>query len=552
MRGIRFLRLRLDAPTQVMATTLGVVLTACSWAQSVKSSPTWNVILQQATDAVHEGSFSRAEALLQQGLASLPDAKTFAAVVLWNQLGDVNLNQLRLVEAEKDFNQALAINSTLGVPNLTEEASALNDLATIAGQRHEPAKAEMLLHQAYAKLEKAHQTESRTGAMVRANLALTLEQEGRFSEADPIYKAAETTLAQASGDRNIEYARVLTNRALLAWRVGRFQDAVEDGKRALAIQDTLPYVSRFDRALTLNNLGLSLGSLGNFDAAESVMLQAAAIEKAEPRLNDQLASSLNNLANLERTHGRINDATQYEAELQRMLDSGLKVDAFTLTSTWNTFARTAEETGKYRQAEELYGKALRLFEEENRLNDTRYAATLSNMGSLESRRRHYKKAQEFYERALEIDKSVLGTAHPAVASDLSNIATQLFYLKKAEAALPLYQEAKKIQEQSLGPLTFEVASTWRNLAIAYLSLNHVRESVAAFSQAVRAIDQPSGGKNPNLPSWLREYAAALRREQHFGEAEAAETRALGIDFRNTLVREKGVTQGQNSKENGSV
>ena len=59
-------------------------------------------------------------------------------------------------------------------------------------------------------------------------------------------------------------------------------------------------------------------------------------------------------------------------------------------------------------------------------------------------------------------------------------------------------------------------------------------------------------RNPNLPSWLREYAEALRREQHFGEAEAAETRALGIEVRNTVVRQKGLAQEQGSKKDGSV
>jgi tetratricopeptide (TPR) repeat protein len=509
------------------------------------------MILQQAIDAAHQGSFSRAEALLREGLTSLPNKQAFAAVVLWNQLGDVALNQQRLTEAERDFNQALAINSQLAVPGLVEEASALNDLATIAGERRQPAKAEALLHQAYERLERAHHTEGRTAAMVQANLALTLEQEGRYSEAEAIYETAEKMLSQVSGESSIEYARVLTNKALLDWRVGKYRDAADNGNRALAVQDKLAFVGRFDRGLALNNLGLSLGALGDFEGAESAMLQAAKIEKAEPVLNDQLVSSLNNLANLERSHGRLKEAMQYEAELENTLGTGLKLDALTLCSVWNTFARSAETDQNYRKAEELYNKALSLLEQENR-NDTRYAATLSNLAGLESKRRHYKKAEALYEQALEIDKSLLGATHPTVASDLSNIATQLFYLKKPEAALPLYQQAKKIQEQSLGPLAFEVARTWRNLAIAYLSVNQVSESVAAFSQALRAIDAPSGGQNPNLPLWLREYAGALRREQHFGEAEAAETRALGIEVRNTIVRQKGIAQEQPPKKDGSV
>ena len=35
-------------------------------AQNADSPPTWNMILQQATDAAHEGSFSRAETLLRE------------------------------------------------------------------------------------------------------------------------------------------------------------------------------------------------------------------------------------------------------------------------------------------------------------------------------------------------------------------------------------------------------------------------------------------------------------------------------------------------------
>ena len=522
-------------------------------AQNAKSPPTWNMILQQATDAAQEEVRSH-ELNRYCGRVSgrSPTNRAFAAVVLWNQLGDVDLNQQHLREAEKDFDQALAVNSKLAIPSPIEEASSLNDLATIVGERRQPAKAEELLHQAYGCLEKAHQTESRTAALVRANLALTLEQEGRFAEAEAAYKTAGEMLSHVSGENNLEYARILSNRALLEWRVGRYRDAADDGKLAIAIQDKLPFVGRFDRSLTLNNLGLSLGALGDFEAAESAMLQAARIEKAAPGLSDQLVSSLNNLANLERSRGRLKEATQYEDELDKTLSAGMKVDALTQCSVWNTFARAAEMEHDYRKADEFYNKALRLLEEERRLNDTHYAATLSNMASLDSRRRRYKKAESLYRQALEIDTAALGTAHPVVASDLSNIATQLFYLKKAEASLPLYQEAKKIQEQSLGPFSFEVARTWRNLAITHLSLNQVSESVIAFSQALRAIDVSSGGQNPNLPSWLREYAEALRREQHFGEAEAAETRALGIEVRNTVVRQKGLAQEQGSKKDGSV
>jgi hypothetical protein len=38
--------------------------------------------------------------------------------------------------------------------------------------------------------------------------------------------------------------------------------------------------------------------------------------------------------------------------------------------------------------------------------------------------------------------------------------------------------------------------------------------------------------------WLHEYALALRKLDRFGEAEAAETRALGIEVRNTIAAQK--------------
>ncbi len=517
---------------------------------SSPASERWNVLHDQAVSAAQHGRFEEADALLRSALKTLPTEENVAALILWNVIGSVHQRSGKIVEAEKDFKHVLEINARLPQPDSSEIAVALNDLATIAGTKHDTVRAEELLHEASRELAKVNETAGPTAALIKGNLALTLLQEGRYSEAGPLYEQAFTAVKALFGERSMEYARTLTNLALFQFQTGAYHKAVENGELARSIEDGLPFVTNAERALTLTNLGMALTEIGSLTQAEAVLLEAIQLEQDIPDGKAQLVVSLDRLAAVEQKSGHLAAAKDKELQVLALKRQGVPVDDLTLAAALNTLARIATTEHNFGEARQRYALACELLEKANGPLRIQYAATLSNMGALETAERHYKKAEALYRKALAIDESQLGANHPAVASDNSNIAAQLFYQKRTDEALELYDKAATLMEASFGPVSLEMAQLWRNIAIVCVVSQRFDQAASAYGKAIDALDRFSAGKNPALPSWLREYAIVLRKQQRWGEAEAEETRALGIEVRNALASQKRATPGAAIQDKG--
>jgi tetratricopeptide (TPR) repeat protein len=498
----------------------------------------WTTLRRQAVEAAQRGSFAEAESLLRLGLESLPNDESAAAVVLWNEIGSVHQSGGQVGEAEKDFERALQINARLPKPDEGETAVALNDLATIAGARRDTVRAEKLLREAYRELEKVSGTEGPTAALVTGNLALTLQQEGRYAEAVPLYERAFVAIKSQFGENSIEYARTAINLAALQFERGAYRQAVENGELARSIESRLPYVTNLERALMLNNLGMALKEVGSLAEARSTLLEAIRIELDIPDGKTQLVFSLNNLGEVEQQDGQLQAAKEQELKVLALKAEGFPVPALTLASALNTLGRIATKERSFKEAAKSYARACELLETTSGPSRVQYAATLSNMGALKMAERHYREAEILYRKALAIDEAQLGANHPTVASDESNIAAQLFYQRRTDEALELYEKTRSVVEASFGPVSLEMAQLWRNIAIASAAEKDFARAVSAYSNAVEALDGVSANNSGSLSLWLHEYAGALRKEQRWGEAEAAETRALGIEIRNVLAAQK--------------
>jgi tetratricopeptide (TPR) repeat protein len=520
-------------PKQALLFLVGTAFLAAS--SESPGTPPWRSLYQQATAAAQRGSFEYAATLLHAALETLPNVESSAAVILWNELGTVHHNSRQLTEAEKDLKHALAIDAKLVEPDYGETAAALNILGAIAGERHDTGRAEMLLREAKGMLEKGNRTPGRTAALVQVNLALTMAQEGRYLEAGPLFKEAAVNVESSFGERSIEYALTLTHRALFEFQTGLYRQAIADGRLAVSIERTLPYVGNLDRVVNLNNLGLALTATGMLAEAKSPLTEAMQLEKNMPDGDEQLVCSLNNLAAIDRREGHLQQAKAKELRVLNMKAQGVAVDDLTFASVLNTLGTISTSEHNFREARSRFAQARELLETATGPRRVPYAATLSNIAAVESAQRHFKKAEALYRKSLEIDELQLGPDHPAVASDEANIAAELFYQKHVKGALELYAKAKTTAEARLGPSSPETAHIWRNMAVAYYADKQFTQAVYAYQKAVEGLDSFSGDKDPSLTLWLREYATALRKQQRWADAEAAETRALGIEVRNTLA-----------------
>src|SRR5690349_24925359 len=115
------------------------ILTICFVCTSVSVTayakegiPGWELLRSQALSASQRASYGDAEELLRSALASLPGPTVVAAVTLWNELGEAQQAQGRLIEAEQAYRHAITINRGLRQLDDFDMAASLNDLAAIS------------------------------------------------------------------------------------------------------------------------------------------------------------------------------------------------------------------------------------------------------------------------------------------------------------------------------------------------------------------------------------------------------------------------------------
>ncbi|PZO48551.1 MAG: tetratricopeptide repeat-containing protein [Phormidesmis priestleyi] len=257
-----------------------------------------------------------------------------------------------------------------------------------------------------------------------SRLARLYSDQGRYTEAEPLYVQALEIWKIELGDRHLYTATSLNNLALLYYSQARYAEAEPLYVQALEIWETELGDRHPCTAQGLNNLALLYYSQGRYTEAEPLYVQALEIYKTE--LGDRhpcTAQGLNNLAGLYCSQGR------------------------------------------YAEAEPLYIQALEIRETElgDRHPDT--AQGLNNLALLYYSQGRYAEAEPLHVQALEIKKTELGDRHPDTAGSLYNLAGLYHNTQQHQQALIHIQQALDIYVSTLGTNhpTTQAAMSWHEL-----------------------------------------------------------------------------------------
>jgi CHAT domain-containing protein/Tfp pilus assembly protein PilF len=309
------------------------------------------------------------------------------------------------------------------------------------------------------------------------NLAKVYRDQGKYGDAERLFKRALTIREQTLGPSHPDVAATLHDLAAVASRQGRYEEAKGLVKRALTINEKAQGVNHPAVAQALHNLAIVSTTQGKYGEAEGLFERALAIrEKALGANHPEVAQTLNNLA------------TVYRAQ------------------------------GKYGEAEGLYKRALAIKEQALGASHPDVATTLNNLATVYRAQGKYGEAEGLYKRALAIKEQALGTSHPDVAQSLIDMTilyeargesgSALAYSRKATAAILAHRTAESTgtpQTGAVGGLVERRASYFQrhvaNLAVAARkgiepapSLAHEAVEVAQWasqSSAAAAVQQMS-------------------------------------------------------------
>ena len=289
-------------------------------------------------------------------------------------------------------------------------------------------------------------------------LAEALREDGRFEDAEPLYRRALAIREQAFGPRSVETAHSLNNLALLLRARGqtdeaatKFADAVAIWKQTLGPRD--PQV-----AVGLSNQSLIARDLGKFEDSERLVREALEIRLATlGEVHPQTANSLMALGQTLNLRGRNRDAV---APMARALEIRRKIYGANNTivdSSLNNLASLRQDLGDLDGAEGLYREALA---NQRRLGrHPNVAVTANNLASLLEERRRYPEAEALFRESLDIRRERFGPRHASVARATHNLARLLVAEGALDEGESLARQALSLRREVLGDRHFETAAS---------------------------------------------------------------------------------------------
>jgi tetratricopeptide (TPR) repeat protein len=274
-------------------------------------------------------------------------------------------------------------------------------------------------------------------------LATLYRSQGKYNEAEPLYKRSLSIDKKIYGEDHPNVATSLNNLALLYCNQGKYNEAEPLLLLSLSISEKQLGENHPSVAVILNNLATLYNSQGRYNEAEPLYLRSLSIdEKIYGEDHPTIATDLNNLATLYDFQGKYNEAEPLLLRSLSIRENQLEENHLDVANSLNNLAGLYHNQGKYNEAEPLLLRSLSIREKQLGENHPDVANSLSNLAELYRRQGKYNEAESLYLRSLLIKENQLGADHPDVAQSLNNLA--LLYNTQGN-----YAEAKKLSQQAL-------------------------------------------------------------------------------------------------------
>lgn len=284
-----------------------------------------------------------------------------------------------------------------------------------------------------------------------------------------------------------------------------------------------------DVASSLNNLALINRDQGRYNDAEPLLQKALSIRKR--LLGDEhpdVATSLNNLALIYKDQGRYNDAEPLFQEALAMRKRLLSDEHPDVASSLNNLAALYNNQTRYNEAELLLQQALamrlRLLGDEH----PDVATSLNNLALVYKVQGRYNDARALFQEVLTMRKRLLGNEHPDVASSLNNLALVTIDQGRYSDAAPLLQEALAMRKRLLGEEHPDVVSSLNNLAVLYKSNGKYLEAESLFQEVLAMRLKLLGEEHLDVATSLNNLALIYRNQGRFSKAEPLLQQSLSM------------------------
>lgn len=303
------------------------------------------------------------------------------------------------------------------------------------------------------------------------------------------------------------------------WSSGAYQEALENGNKAVDIFSKVFGMKSVEYAGLLNNLALIHSDLGNY--TEALDLGTRALEIRGDLLGPEhpdYAGSLENIAIYNTYLGNYSEALKYEQKAMEIKKTVLGTEHLDYINSLSNLAYCYDQLGNYPEAIGLGTEAIELLKRVLGTEHRNYATALDNLAGYYSDFGNYVDAIRIGTEVMEIKKRILGPEHPDCITSLANLANYNYHIGNYPEAISLGTEVMKLLKKILGSEHPDYATALNNIAGYYYTYGDFKEAIRLGTEALEIRKNILGLNHPSYSESLSNLA--LYNEQVGNDTES--------------------------------
>lgn len=313
---------------------------------------------------------------------------------------------------------------------------------------------------------------------------------------------AAVLAAETAGD-GVLAGQIWTRLVYAASQAGDYDKAVEYGKHAEAL---LSRTTSIDDRTTLE---IELGSLayfrGEYESSRDYYERALAErEKAYGPTDYRVGLVLDNLGITLESLGKKDEALAVHRRAVAIVEQTLGTEHPEVATSLNSLGVALHVVGKDDEALALHRRALAIFEKTLGADNAEVGATHSYIATVLIDRKQMDAAVAEFTQALSIEEAALGPDHPNLAYDLLGLAEGELAAGKQKDALAHYERALALREAH-GSQPVEVAEARFSLARALVKTHGDRSRAVKLATQARdtyRADEAQAENAATVERWL--------------------------------------------------
>jgi len=386
-------------------------------------------------------------------------------------------------------------------------SESLNHLGDVLTLQAEFGVAERTFRESIAKLRAQPTSSAQQATLAKSlhGLGMALSNQGKFPEAEQQLRTALAIQRRLFGEVNGEVARTLEDLGQVVDQRGDLKAAIPLMQSALAIQRQLHVNEPHpDLAEAINNLAFVYEEKSDHDDAEKLFREGLAMNR---RLlgekHKEIATGLSNLAYVLQEKGDMlrAEATFRQAlDMQRELFGNVHPDvALTLNNLAYVYAALHDTRNELQSQRESLVIYQQLFP-----GDHPDVARVSNqLGFFLTEAGQYAEAERYVRDSLGMRRRLLGNSHPDVASSLTSLAILQVATRRYAEALDSAREAVNIYTAALSATHWRTAIPASAEGAALAGLGRYAEAEKVLAPAYKILTTDIGAS--------KTYAALAQR-----------------------------------------